>query len=292
MTAAHPHDAQIRRSTPRSSTAGTGAAAPRWRPGSPTTGTSSASTAATTAAGCRSPPTCGRCSAATRPPPTSAIVRSVRPMAPGVAVLLAHAGMIPPGATTSTPTFHTVHTLVAVDEGGGAGGSRCCRPPRRLAPAPRRPRGADRGTARAADPAVTVLVTAADLLTAGERVVLLDVAGRSVATGGGRRTWPVTCPARSSSTSRPSWRIRRRPTRTAPAAVDTATAVSGAALGDPRRRRRRRLRRDRRLAAAVPGGCCAGAGWPTSGCWTADWMPGWAPAAPWSPATSSRSPGT
>ena len=47
------------------------------------------------------------------------IVRSVRPMAPGVAVLLAHAGMIPPGQNDVDPTLHTVHTLVAVDEGGG-----------------------------------------------------------------------------------------------------------------------------------------------------------------------------
>ena len=40
-------------------------------------------------------------------------------MAPGVAVLLAHAGMIPPGQNDFDPTFHTVHTLVAVDEGAG-----------------------------------------------------------------------------------------------------------------------------------------------------------------------------
>ncbi|RBY82990.1 DUF4440 domain-containing protein [Geodermatophilus sp. TF02-6] len=46
------------------------------------------------------------------------IVRSVRPMATGVAVLLAHAGMIPPGASDFDPALHTVHTLVAVDEGG------------------------------------------------------------------------------------------------------------------------------------------------------------------------------
>ncbi len=48
-----------------------------------------------------------------------AVVRSVRPVAPGVAVLLAHAGMIPPGANDLDPDLHTVHTLVAVDEGGG-----------------------------------------------------------------------------------------------------------------------------------------------------------------------------
>ncbi|MGY1692790.1 SgcJ/EcaC family oxidoreductase [Geodermatophilus sp. SYSU D01105] len=49
----------------------------------------------------------------------TAVVRSVRPMAPGVAVLLAHAGMIPPGDNDVDPRYHTVHTVVAVDEGGG-----------------------------------------------------------------------------------------------------------------------------------------------------------------------------
>jgi uncharacterized protein (TIGR02246 family) len=47
------------------------------------------------------------------------LIRSVRPVAPGVAVLLAHAGMIPPGGNDLDPEFHTVHTMVAVDEGGG-----------------------------------------------------------------------------------------------------------------------------------------------------------------------------
>ncbi len=47
------------------------------------------------------------------------VVRSVRPMAPGVAVLLAHAGMIPAGSNDFDPDLHTVHTLVAVDEGAG-----------------------------------------------------------------------------------------------------------------------------------------------------------------------------
>jgi uncharacterized protein (TIGR02246 family) len=47
------------------------------------------------------------------------IIRSVRPIAPGVAVLLAHAGMIPAGGSDLDPDLHTVHTLVAVDEGGG-----------------------------------------------------------------------------------------------------------------------------------------------------------------------------
>jgi uncharacterized protein (TIGR02246 family) len=47
------------------------------------------------------------------------VVRSVRPMAAGVAVLMAHAGMIPAGANDFDPDLHTVHTLVAVDQGGG-----------------------------------------------------------------------------------------------------------------------------------------------------------------------------
>ena len=48
-----------------------------------------------------------------------AVIRSVRPVAPGVALLLAHAGMIPPGSNDIDPRFHTLHTVVAVDEGGG-----------------------------------------------------------------------------------------------------------------------------------------------------------------------------
>lgn len=47
------------------------------------------------------------------------VIRSVRPMGPGVAVLLAHAGMILPGESDFDPAFHAVHSLVAVDEGGG-----------------------------------------------------------------------------------------------------------------------------------------------------------------------------
>ena len=47
-----------------------------------------------------------------------AVVRSVRPIAANVAVLMAHAGMIPAGANDLDPELHTVHTLVAVDEGG------------------------------------------------------------------------------------------------------------------------------------------------------------------------------
>jgi uncharacterized protein (TIGR02246 family) len=44
------------------------------------------------------------------------LIRSVRPMAEGVAVLHAHAGMIPPGGTDLDPALLTVHTLVAVEE--------------------------------------------------------------------------------------------------------------------------------------------------------------------------------
>ncbi|TFV53113.1 SgcJ/EcaC family oxidoreductase [Blastococcus sp. TF02A-35] len=48
-----------------------------------------------------------------------AVVRSVRPVAPGVAILVAHAGMIPPGANDLDPDLNAVHTMVAVDEGRG-----------------------------------------------------------------------------------------------------------------------------------------------------------------------------
>ncbi len=47
-----------------------------------------------------------------------ALIRSVRPMADGVAVLHAHAGMIPAGANDLDPDLLTVHTLIAVDDGG------------------------------------------------------------------------------------------------------------------------------------------------------------------------------
>ena len=47
------------------------------------------------------------------------IVRSVRAIGGGgVAVLHAHAGMIPPGEDDVDPGLHSIHTLVAVDEGG------------------------------------------------------------------------------------------------------------------------------------------------------------------------------
>ena len=48
-----------------------------------------------------------------------AVVRSVRPVAEGVAMLIAHAGMIPPGGNDLDPRFHAVHTMVAIDEGRG-----------------------------------------------------------------------------------------------------------------------------------------------------------------------------
>jgi uncharacterized protein (TIGR02246 family) len=47
-----------------------------------------------------------------------ALIRSVRPMAAGVAVLHAHAGMIPAGSNDLDPDLLTVHTVVAVDDGG------------------------------------------------------------------------------------------------------------------------------------------------------------------------------
>jgi uncharacterized protein (TIGR02246 family) len=48
-----------------------------------------------------------------------AVVRSVRPVAADVAVLIANAGMIPPGGNDLDPDLHAVHTMVAVDEGRG-----------------------------------------------------------------------------------------------------------------------------------------------------------------------------
>jgi uncharacterized protein (TIGR02246 family) len=52
-------------------------------------------------------------------PVYAAVIRSVRPIAPDAAVLMAHAGMIPAGGNDFDPELHTVHILVAVDEGGG-----------------------------------------------------------------------------------------------------------------------------------------------------------------------------
>jgi uncharacterized protein (TIGR02246 family) len=48
-----------------------------------------------------------------------AVIRSVRALGPGTALLIAHAGMIPPGAGDVEDRFHTVHTVVAVEEGPG-----------------------------------------------------------------------------------------------------------------------------------------------------------------------------
>jgi uncharacterized protein (TIGR02246 family) len=46
------------------------------------------------------------------------IVRSVRPLADGVAVLHAVAGMVPPGADELDPALHTAHPLVGVEAAG------------------------------------------------------------------------------------------------------------------------------------------------------------------------------
>ena len=54
-----------------------------------------------------------------QPPAYIGLIRSVRPMGPGVAVLHAHAGAIPSGRNDFDPSLHAVHTMVAVDEGGG-----------------------------------------------------------------------------------------------------------------------------------------------------------------------------
>jgi uncharacterized protein (TIGR02246 family) len=47
-----------------------------------------------------------------------ALIRSVRPMADGVAVLHAHAGAIPAGGSDLDPDLLTVHTMVAVEDAG------------------------------------------------------------------------------------------------------------------------------------------------------------------------------
>jgi uncharacterized protein (TIGR02246 family) len=46
------------------------------------------------------------------------LIRSVRAVAEGVAVLSADAGAIPPGSNDVDPDLHCVHTLVAVAEAG------------------------------------------------------------------------------------------------------------------------------------------------------------------------------
>ena len=47
-----------------------------------------------------------------------ALIQSVRSMADGVAVLHAHAGMIPPGGSDLDPDLLAVHTMTAVQDGG------------------------------------------------------------------------------------------------------------------------------------------------------------------------------
>ena len=54
-----------------------------------------------------------------RTPAYVGLIRSVRPIAEKVAVLHAHAGMIPPGENDLDPALLTVHTLVAVEESPG-----------------------------------------------------------------------------------------------------------------------------------------------------------------------------
>ena len=46
-----------------------------------------------------------------------ALIQSVRPMADGVAVLHAHAGMIPAGGNDLDPDLLAVHTMTAVEDG-------------------------------------------------------------------------------------------------------------------------------------------------------------------------------
>ena len=46
------------------------------------------------------------------------LIRTVRPIADGVAVLHAEAGTIPSGASDIDPSLHSVHTLIAVSDAG------------------------------------------------------------------------------------------------------------------------------------------------------------------------------
>jgi len=55
----------------------------------------------------------------TQTPAYVAVIRSVRPVAASVAVLMAHAATIPPGSSDLDPEQLAVHTMVAVEEGGG-----------------------------------------------------------------------------------------------------------------------------------------------------------------------------
>jgi uncharacterized protein (TIGR02246 family) len=56
---------------------------------------------------------------ADHPTPTYVgLVRSVRPIAEGVAVLNAVAGMVPAGGTDLEPALHAAHTVIAVEDGG------------------------------------------------------------------------------------------------------------------------------------------------------------------------------
>ena len=133
--------------------------------------------------------------------------------------------------------------------------------PRRLA-RPRAPaRGAHRGTARPARTAVSVLISAADLLARSRP-------GRPARRPLGARRRPRAGAVPGGSSARRGLRgpgdgagrsaVAGR--RAAPAAVVTATAVIGPALGDPAGRRRRRLRRARAASPRRgPGGCSAGA---------------------------------
>jgi uncharacterized protein (TIGR02246 family) len=47
-----------------------------------------------------------------------AVVRSVRALGENTALLLAHAGMVPPGGADVDPALHTVHSVVAVRDAG------------------------------------------------------------------------------------------------------------------------------------------------------------------------------
>ena len=225
------------------------------------------------------------------------LVRSVRPMAEGVAVLMAHAGMHPAGRQRLRPD---------AERRAHAGGRRRGRPladlalpvhPGGLAPAPRGARGADPGAARAARAPVSGAASrAADLLARRRAASCCSTcAGRSATTAAARTTWPATCRARCSSTSRPSWPIRRPPPTAGTRCrrySDCSQRPGGGGSGHG----------DAVVAYDATGGLAAAAGLvaaalgraaPTSGCWTAASPPGWrAGGGAGGAATSSRSRAT
>ena len=141
---------------------------------------------------------------------------------------------------------------------------------------------------------MTVLVSAAELLAVGRRPVLLDVRWALGDDRGREKYLAGHLPGRG--LRRPGDRARRTRRRRRPVGTrcrrysdcNQRRGAGGSAPATPSSPTTPPAAWPR----PAPGGCCAGAGWPTSGCSTADWPPGGGPAGRWSPATSSRSPAT